>query len=241
MSRALSARLWCGVVYMRVLAIIPAFNEEEALAATISGLTSTCPDVDYLVIDDGSSDGTSTVCKKNGFHCLRMPVNTGLSSVIRAGMKLALAGDYDAAIQFDADGQHLPQYIPEMAQALEEQEADVIIGSRVLAGESPVGLRGVGSRLISFLLRVTSHIEITDPTSGMRMFSRRMIEYLAHSFDVHPEPTMLAQVARKGWRIEEVPVSICERQGGESYLGFSSAIFYMMREVLSLLIFQWLR
>ena len=226
---------------MRVLAVIPAYNEEESLASTVEGLVATCPGVDYLVIDDGSVDGTNRVCVERGLRHLRMPVNTGLSSVFRTGMKYAMRHDYDAVVQFDADGQHLPEYIAPMAQALEEQDADVVIASRALAGEAPQGLRNVGSKLISWLIKVTTSATVTDPTSGMRMYNRRMIELFATGFDVQPEPDTIALVARRGGRVVEVPARMRERQGGESYLTAGASVKYMLRMSLSILLYQWLR
>ena len=243
---------------MRVLAVIPAYNEEEVLAVTVKGLIATCPDIDYLVINDGSSDGTEQVCLDNGFHHLHMPVNTGLTSVFRTGMKYAYKHGYDAAVQFDADGQHLPEYIGPMAEALEQQDADIVIASRALAGEapaglrnmgsklalageSPAGLRNMGSKLISWLIRTTTGATITDPTSGMRMYNRRMIELFATGFDVQPEPDTIALVDRRGGGVVEVPARMRERQGGESYLTAGASVKYMLRMSLSILLYQWLR
>lgn len=224
-----------------MLAIIPAYNEEESLASTVDGLVAACPEVDYLVIDDGSFDGTSRVCEKQGLHHLRMPVNTGLTSVFRTGMKYALRHGYDAAVQFDADGQHLPEYIPTMTQTLEDKDADIVIASRILAGESPTGLRNVGSKLISWLIRQTTGAVITDPTSGMRMYNRRMIELFARGFDVQPEPDTVALVARRGGRVVEVPAHMQDRQMGKSYLTVGTSVRYMLHMFLSILLYQWLR
>lgn len=226
---------------MRVLAVIPAYNEEESLATTVAGLVATCPNLDYLVINDGSTDGTEQVCLQEDLHHLRMPVNTGLTSVFRTGMKYALRHGYDAVVQFDADGQHLPEYIAPMAQALEEQDADIVIASRILAGEAPSGLRNVGSKLISWLIRQTTGAVITDPTSGMRMYNRRMIELFAKGFDVQPEPDTVALVARRGGRVVEVPAHMLDRMAGESYLTTGASVKYMLRMCLSILLYQWLR
>ena len=226
---------------MRVLAVIPAYNEEESLASTVDGLVACCPDIDYLVIDDGSVDGTSRICADHGYHYLRMPVNTGLSSVFRCGMKYAWRNGYDAVVQFDADGQHLPEFILPMALTLEEQDADIVIASRALAGEAPQGLRNAGSKLISWLIRATTGVIITDPTSGMRMYNRRMIEMFATGFDVQPEPDTVALGARRGRRVVEVPARMQERQGGESYLTLGASVKYMLRTALSILLYQWLR
>jgi glycosyltransferase involved in cell wall biosynthesis len=226
---------------MRILAVIPAYNEEASLANTVEGLVAACPGVDYLVINDGSMDGTERVCVEKGLNHLRMPVNTGLTSGFRAGMKYAFRHDYDAVVQFDADGQHLPEYVLPMAKALEDNDADIVIASRALAGEAPVGLRNVGSKVISWLIRRTTGVIITDPTSGMRMYNRRMIELFVRGFDVHPEPDTVGYVARLGGRVVEVPARMRERQGGESYLTIGRSISYMFRTSLSILLYQWLR
>lgn len=226
---------------MRVLAVIPAYNEEDCLADTVNNLVETCPSIDYIVVNDGSSDATQDILVTHHFNALRLPVNTGLASGFRAGMKYALCHGYDAVVQFDADGQHLPEYIEPMARTLVQQEADIVIASRVLAGERPQGARGVGSRLITRIIRMTTGMTLTDPTSGMRMYNHRMIELFAKGFDVQPEPDTVALVARKGGKVVEVPAHMKERQGGESYLKLGNVIRYMSRTCLSILLFQWLR
>lgn len=227
---------------MRVLAVIPAFNEEDCIAETTAKLRATCPDVDYIIINDGSSDRTWEIIEREGLNGVNLPVNTGLTSAFRTGMKYALRHDYDAVLQFDADGQHDAAYIGAMAQAMRDSSADIVIASRFLDGTvKPSGARGAGSRLISWLIRVTTGATITDPTSGMRLYNRRMIRQFATGFDVAPEPDTVALVARKGGTIVEVPAVMHERQGGESYLKLGSVIRYMSRTCLSILLFQWFR
>lgn len=226
---------------MKLLVVIPAFNEEACLADTITSFRQACPNVDYVIIDDGSSDATLRICQENGFNVVSLPINTGLTSGFRTGMKYAWRLGYDAVLQFDADGQHLPTYISTMAQTMEREQAAIVIGSRILGGEKVGGARGIGSKLISSLIRATTGAIITDPTSGMRMYDRRMIEWFATSFDTAPEPDTIALAARKGYKVLEVPVTMQERQGGESYLKLASIIRYMSRTCLSIILFQWLR
>lgn len=227
---------------MRVLAVVPAFNEEECLADTVASLKSTCPDVDCLVVNDGSSDGTWDIVRKNRLRGANLPVNTGLTSAFRTGMKYALRHGYDAVVQFDADGQHLPSYIPVMARKLEETGANMVIASRYLDGTvKPSGARGAGSRLITFLIRLTTGARITDPTSGMRMYSKEMIRLFATSFDCAPEPDMVALAARRYGPVVEIQATMQERQGGESYLKLGNVIKYMSRTCLSILMLRFLR
>lgn len=227
---------------MRVLAVVPAFNEEECLANTVASLKITCPDVDCLVVNDGSSDGTWDIVRKNRLRGANLPVNTGLTSAFRTGMKYALRHGYDAVVQFDADGQHLPSYIPVMARKLEETGANMVIASRYLDGTvKPSGARGAGSRLITFLIRLTTGARITDPTSGMRMYSKEMIRLFATSFDCAPEPDMVALAARRYGPVVEIQATMQERQGGESYLKLGNVIKYMSRTCLSILMLRFLR
>ena len=227
---------------MKVLAVIPAYNEEECLEDTLAKLTSACPDIDYVVVNDGSKDSTGTIVAGLGTSGINLAINTGLASAFRTGMKYAYRHGYDAVVQFDADGQHLPEYIPVMAQALEREDADIVIASRYLDGtRSPEGPRGVGSRLISSLIAITTKTHITDPTSGMRMYNRSMIEQFAKRFDFAPEPDTVALVLRRGGKVVEIPAEMQDRQGGESYLNITSIITYMSRTCLSILLFQWFR
>lgn len=227
---------------MRVLAVVPAFNEEECLEGTIASLKAACPDIDYLVVNDGSKDATREIIAKNGFNGANLPINTGLTSAFRTGMKYAWRHGYDAVVQFDADGQHLPCYIPQMAQVLEEKGADVVIGSRYLDGiQKPSGARGAGSRLITWLIKLTTGVVITDPTSGLRMYSRKMIELFCKGFDWAPEPDLVAIVARKYGPVVEIQTQMQERQGGESYLKLGNVIRYMSRTCLSIVMSRFLR
>lgn len=226
---------------MRILIIIPAYNEEECLVQTIRMLQDACPDIDYLVVNDGSTDRTREICEHNRFPHVNLPVNSGLSIGFQTGMKYADRHGYDAAVQFDADGQHLPEYIPIMARAMKQEEASIVIASRILAGETPVGARRVGSKLISALIRLTSGVRITDPTSGMRMYDRNVICQFARGRDLTPEPDTVALLARKGAKVSEIPARMQERQGGESYLDLPHVLSYMSRICFSILFFQWFR
>lgn len=227
---------------MKVLAVVPAFNEEACLANTIAHLTATCPDVDYLVVNDGSRDGTAGIIRSQHLHGASLPINTGLTSAFKLGMKYAQRHSYDAVVQFDADGQHLPEYIPVMADALQERKADVVIASRFLDGTvKPSGARGMGSRLITLLIKLTTGTTITDPTSGMRMYSKNMIDLFATSFDCAPEPDMVALIARKCGPVVEIQATMQERQGGESYLNLGNVLKYMTRTCLSILMQRILR
>lgn len=227
---------------MKVLAIIPAYNEQETLAQTVDEFVSvagsTC---DYVVINDGSADATERICTEHGFNHVTHPVNLGLTAGFQTGCRYGLAHGYDAVIQFDADGQHMPVYIAPMVEEMERSGADIVIGSRFVDEGKPVSARMIGSRLITGLIRLTTGQEINDPTSGMRLYNHKMMEVFARRFDFGPEPDSVAYLARHGAKVREVQVEMRERQGGESYLNFGRSISYMARTCMSILFAQWFR
>mgnify|MGYP000960958934 FL=1 len=226
---------------MRILAVVPAYNEEACIASTITELCQVAPQVDYIIINDGSSDRTLDICKERGFNYLNLPANGGLSAGFRTGMRYAKEHGYDAVVQFDSDGQHRPEYIAPMAQAMVEEEANIVIASRFVTKARRNSPREIGSKLISWLIKSSTGQTITDPTSGMRMYDRGLIETYARSFDFSPEPDTISLLMRRGAKVVEIETEMRERQGGKSYLGFYNSIMYMARTCLSLLLFQWFR
>ena len=170
----------------KTLLIIPAYNEEGSLEATVSSVMSEAPWVNYLVVNDGSKDGTAAVCRRNNYPFLDLPVNLGLAGAFQAGMKYAYRHHYDCAIQFDADGQHLPEYIPLLEEAILDN--DIAIGSRFVDKKKPSSMRMLGSNLIEVAIKLTTGKTIKDPTSGMRAFNARMIEQMAKGLNFGPEP-----------------------------------------------------
>lgn len=225
---------------MKTLLIIPAYNEEESLKATIDSVQKEAPDVDFLIVNDGSTDGTERVCRENHYPFLDLATNLGLSGAFQAGLKYAYRHNYDCAIQFDADGQHLPEYIAELRDAVKIY--DIAIGSRFIDQKKPNSLRMFGSNLIQWSIKVTTGKNITDPTSGMRAFNKRMIAYMANGLNYGPEPdTVSYLIKRAGAKVVEVPVEMRERVAGESYLKPWSSAMYMMRMAISILFLQFFR
>ena len=195
----------------RVLVIIPAYNEEENIVRVVDNLINNYGQLDYVVINDGSRDNTAKLCREHGYNLVDLPVNLGLAGAFQAGMKYALANDYDYAIQFDGDGQHNPQFIESMEQMAEKDNLDIVIGSRFASEKKPFTARMLGSRLIEFCILVTCHKRIKDPTSGMRMFNRRMIHKLATSMNFGPEPDTVAYLTRCGAKVGEYQVEMNDR------------------------------
>lgn len=226
----------------KTLVIIPAYNEEESIASTVDELIETVPDALYVVINDGSADRTLAVCREHGYNLISHPVNLGLTGAFETGMKYAQRHGFDRAIQFDADGQHRPDCIAALEKKMDDTGADIVIGSRFVTEAKPRSLRMLGSNMISAIIRLTTGARISDPTSGMRLYNRRMIEEFARRGDLSPEPDTLAfLIKREGARVEECQVSMRERTAGESYLTLSKSVAYMLNAFVSILFAQWFR
>ena len=226
---------------MRVLAIIPAYNEEGSIVSTVEELLAADAGCDYLVVNDGSTDATEAICRERGYRHVTHPTNLGLTAGFQTGVKYALAHGYDAVVQLDADGQHVPAYLPRLADEMARTGCDIVIGSRFVSEAKPLTARMLGSRLIGGLIRLTCGRTIADPTSGMRLFNRATMEELARRFDFGPEPDSLAYLMRHGARVREVQVEMRERTTGESYLSLGRSISYMARICTSVLLVQWFR
>lgn len=225
---------------MRTLLIIPAYNEEGSLKKTVDTVIEKAPQVDFLIVNDGSKDGTAQVCRDNGYPFLDLPINLGLAGAFQSGMKYAFRHGYDCAIQFDADGQHLPEYIAPMVHAI--SDADIVIGSRFIDSKKPHSMRMLGSNLISGAIRLTTGKSIKDPTSGMRAFNSEMIAYMATGLNCGPEPdTVSYLIKRANAKVVEVPVEMADRYAGESYLNPWKSVVYMVRMTVSIFFIQLFR
>ena len=223
--------------YMKVLLIIPAFNEEENIVRVCSNLIENYPQYDFIVINDGSTDDTLKLCKENNYPVITLDINLGLAAGFQTGMKYAYRNEYDCAIQFDADGQHLPEYIDSMLKQMDEG-CDIVIGSRFVEKKKPFTLRMLGSHLITTLIKIMTGYKIKDPTSGMRLFNRKIMKDCAEKMNYGPEPDTLAYFLRRKIRVKEIQVQMNDRIAGESYLNLSKSIQYMMRMVVSLVFIQ---
>ena len=220
--------------------MIPAYNEEGNIVHVVNELVAHYPQYDYVVVNDGSRDHTAALCRQNGFRLIDLPVNLGLAGAFQTGLRYAAENGYDCALQFDADGQHKPEYIQPMLDEL-ESGADIVIGSRFLTVKKPKSLRMLGSYLISWAIRLTTGQAICDPTSGMRMFNRRMVEEFALNLNYGPEPDTISYLIKNGAVVREIQVQMGERLTGTSYLNFTRSIQYMLKMGLSILLIQWFR
>ena len=227
---------------MSTLIIIPAYNEEECIHQTVLELLEKAPEFDYVIVNDGSSDKTADICRSHGFNLIDLPVNLGLSGAFQTGMKYAYRHGYDHAMQFDADGQHVPSYISDLVDTMDDSGADVVIGSRFVTESKPRSLRMLGSNLISAFIHLTTGAVIKDPTSGMRLYNRSTIAQFVSRPDLSPEPDTLAFLIKRHKAVVlEHQVTMRERAGGESYLTLSKSISYMANTCSAILFSLWFR
>ena len=222
---------------MKCLVIIPAYNEEENIARVVENLKNNYPMYDYVVVNDGSADNTAKICRKHGYELLDLPVNLGLAGAFQTGLKYAYRKGYDYAIQFDADGQHRPEYIAPMLEKIREGY-DIVIASRFVDKKKPHTLRMLGSNLISAAMKLTTGRRVKDPTSGMRMFNKKMIAEFALNLNYGPEPDTVSYLLKQGATIAEIQAEMDERVAGESYLNMTKSMMYMLRMLLSILFIQ---
>ncbi|QPB43160.1 glycosyltransferase family 2 protein [Rodentibacter haemolyticus] len=224
---------------MKVLLIIPAYNEEESIANLLEELKD-YPEYDYVVVNDCSKDNTLDIIKSYSSKVLNLPINLGLSGAIQTGMLYAVKHNYDICIQIDGDGQHPPSEISKLLKLIEEENADIAVGSRFLLNHSEekykqTFLRSLGAKHISFCINLFSGLKLTDPTSGMRAYTKKVFTEMANATNERPEPDTLLFFARRGFKIQEAQVSMREREAGESYLTPLKAIKYMIDNTISFL------
>lgn len=224
---------------MKSLVIIPAYNEEKNIVSVIQELEKDCPEVDYIVINDCSTDQTSEILKSSCYTHINLPVNLGIGGGVQTGYKYALQNGYDIAIQFDGDGQHIAKYITDLVTPIENGEADIVIGSRFLKndGFQSSWQRRTGILLLSKLIKILSKAQVKDVTSGFRAVNEKYIRLYAEEYaQDYPEPEALMHAAILGAKIVEIPVIMRERKSGESSIKSWKSMYYMVKVSLAIVL-----
>lgn len=224
---------------MKSLVIIPAYNEEKSIEKTVQDIVENAPEFDYVIVNDCSKDATLEVCRQKGMHVLNLPVNLGIGGAVQTGYLYAYRNHYDFAIQFDGDGQHDAKYLHEMRDYMTEHGTDMLIGSRFInkEGFQSSGMRRFGIRYFSGLIKLLTGAKITDPTSGMRMVNRDIIEIYAGCYPKdYPEPESVVAILRQHKKVEEYPVIMREREEGVSSISPKKSIYYMIKVTLAILV-----
>ena len=222
---------------MKTLVVIPAYNEALNIEKTVHDLEVNAPEVDYVVVNDGSKDNTLEVLKKNDFNYIDGFCNLGLFGAVQTGFKLAIKENYDIVIQFDGDGQHSAKYIAPLVKEIEKGN-NIVIGSRFVDEKKPFTARMMGSRLIAGAIKLMTGKTITDPTSGFRAYDRACNKDYASEMNNPPEPDTLVYMLRKQRKIKEIQVQMSDREFGESYLNLVNTIKYMSRMMVSIFLIQ---
>jgi glycosyltransferase involved in cell wall biosynthesis len=224
------------------LAIVPAFNEAEAIADTVAAINQWAPDFDVLVVDDGSSDATADRARCAGAEVLSMPFNLGIGGAMQAGYIYAMEHGFELAVQIDGDGQHDPRHIRDLLnRLLEGPELNMVTGSRFLDrgsnGYRSSAPRRAGIRIFSQVVSLITGQRVTDPTSGFRMTNRRGIELFARDYP-HDYPEVEAILLMHAHRLNscEIPVEMRPRLTGESVISSSQSVYYMVKVLLAVLV-----
>jgi glycosyltransferase involved in cell wall biosynthesis len=222
----------------RAIAIVPAYNEEAAIAETIANLRREAPELDIVIVNDGSLDATSAAARATGEAVvLDLPCNLGIGGAVQTGFKYADRHGYDVAIQFDADGQHLASEIGALIAPLLADQADVVLGSRFLGVKSFQST--LARRLGIFCFYLVNSLligqAITDNTSGFRAYNRRAIAFLAEHYPTdYPEPEAVILLKKHGFTLQEIPVAMQARQGGSSSIHGLWSLYYMIKVLLAI-------
>lgn len=224
---------------MKVLVIIPAYNEEKSICSVIDKLKTDYPTADYVVINDCSKDSTLQVLEQAKANYINLSMNLGIGGGVQTGYKYALQNGYDIAIQIDGDGQHDTCFLADVIKPIEDGEADIVIGSRFIdkKGFQSSGMRRFGIHFLSTLIVLCCGTKIHDVTSGFRAINREYLELYAKDYPVdYPEPEAIVKASVCGARIQEIPVIMKERETGVSSISPIKSIYYMIKVSLAILL-----
>ncbi len=226
---------------MKVLVIIPCYNEEKNIVRVVERLKTTAPDVDYIIIDDCSQDKSAQICAENGYNYLSLPVNLGIGGGVQSGYLYACENGYDITVQMDGDGQHNPKYLNNVINPVKNGEVDMCIGSRFITKEGfqTSFMRRLGINILSLLIRILCGAKVKDTTSGFRACNKELTAYFAKNYaQDYPEPEAIISSVLGGWRVGEAPVIMEERKEGVSSIGPLKSVHYMVKVILALMVFR---
>jgi len=224
---------------LKKLIIIPAYNEEENIEKTVTSIQKEAKGFDYVIINDCSTDRTKEICENKGYNVVNLPINLGIGGAVQTGYKYAFEYGYDVAVQVDGDGQHDPEFLNTMAEFMQQNKVDMVIGSRFIEkkGFQSSVARRMGIKFFSWLIKILTGERITDPTSGLRMIGCNVINIFAKDYPKdYPEPESVVAVLRRKLIVKEIPVVMREREGGVSSISPKKSIYYMIKVTLAILI-----
>lgn len=227
---------------LKVLIIIPCFNEEESISNLLNQLSDFKIDgyvFTILPVNDSSIDNTLSSIKQNSNLYLDLPINLGIGGAMQSGYQFALINNFDIAIQLDGDGQHPPQEILKLLNGFKVKNSDIVIGSRFLtcSGFQSTKMRRFGINFLKKLNKVLFKINVSDPTSGFRALNKKALKIVCDYYpDEYPEPEMISIFHINNLKITEVEVQMEERKGGESSISSVKSIYYIIKVTLNILL-----
>jgi glycosyltransferase involved in cell wall biosynthesis len=192
---------------LRVVGLIPAFNEEQTIADVVTGIRAHVPDV--VVVDDGSADRTAARAEAAGARVLRHDMNRGKGAAVRTGLAHVLALDYTHVLCMDGDLQHAPEDIPKLLARADSGAGDFVIGERVFDKTTMPRARYYSNTIGSRALSAFIGAPVGDTQCGFRLIRLDLLRGLtleARGYDIETE--MLIKLAKRGARIESVPVQL---------------------------------
>jgi glycosyltransferase involved in cell wall biosynthesis len=221
----------------RALLIIPAYNESESLDDVLARVAEANSGFEVVVVDDGSQDGTGDIAARAGATVLRHPFNLGYGAALQTGYKYALERNAALVVQMDADGQHDPAQIRELAAGIRNDEYDLVVGSRFLetTGYRMGVIRNLGRMVFSAIARL-SDLKVSDPTSGFQGMNRRVLDLDARDFfpTDYPDVDVLLTAFRHGLRVGELPVQMAEASRASTLHGGLRSFYYVYKMLLSI-------
>lgn len=224
---------------LKTLIIIPAYNEEGNIEKVVNNLVEKFPQYDYLIVNDGSTDRTKCICHQNDYKVVDLVVNMGIGGAVQTGYRYAKENNYDVAVQIDGDGQHDVSFLQEMLKIIEDDKADVVIGSRFVEKEGfqSSTIRRVGINFLSVLGWILTGVRVKDITSGYRVVDAKFIHIFATDYPAdYPEPEAMVITAVHGGKIQEYPVVMKEREFGTSSITLKKSCYYMCKVSLAMII-----
>jgi glycosyltransferase involved in cell wall biosynthesis len=224
---------------LRSIAIVPAYNEAESLGSVLEEIRTADPELEVVVVNDGSTDATASVAAAAGVAVVTLPFNVGIGGAVQTGYQYALEQGFELAIQVDGDGQHDPHEIGQIIGPILEGRADLVVGTRFVKGGGYRGtrLRRVGIRLFATVVSLMVRQRVSDTTSGFRAVSRKALRLFAAEYPHdYPEVESIVLLSRHGLRMLEVPVQMRVRETGNSSITALRAAYYMIKVLLALFI-----
>ncbi len=222
------------------LAVVPAYNESATIVEVVKALHRNAPEFDTLVVDDGSADSTDVLAHGAGAKVLKLPFNVGIGGAVQTGFVYARDHGYDFLAQVDGDGQHDSVELGRLIATMEEEDVDMVCGSRFLTDDHryPAPLsRRTGIHIFAFLLSLIVGMRVSDPTSGFRLYNRRAIELFAHDYPHdYPEVEAVLILHHHRLRMSEIPVRMYARGGGTSSISTGKSAYYMLKVLLALFV-----